>query len=257
MSYQCPRCHWVYEVGPADHRLPPWCPKCGADLKPDEWRRVNLPATLAEAHTPPSFFAEPGEVTSVTSTGPKPWLNPRPAPPGPAPEAAPPAAAPEPAVMPGVAIATPPAELDWRPILTLATLIGFVLLGVAAALAWEVRAFADAGQTTTGEVVRTRKVNRQAFGLVRSNLAIGYQVNGTRYELPAGTRDRGEKVPIVYAPADPQDARVDTPGSLYRWPLLLGSVGLVLLVTGGLGVMILPDRKDPEAAPAEAEGTTA
>lgn len=253
MSFQCPRCLWVHEVGPDDRRLPPWCPKCGVDLTPDEWRRVNLPATCAEAHPPPAFFAEPGEVTSVTSTGPKPWLNPRPAPAGPAPEAAPP----EPAVMPGVPIATPPAELDWRLILTLATLVGLALLGVAAALAWEVRAFADAGLTTTGEVVRARRPVPQAFGRVQPRLAIEYQVNGTKYELPAGTRDRGEKVPIVYAPADPQDARVNTPGSLYCWPLLLGSIGLVLLVTGGLGVMILPDRPDPEAAPAEPEGAAA
>jgi hypothetical protein len=247
MSYQCPRCPWIHEVGPADRRLPPWCPKCGSDVTPEEWRPVaRPPAPVVEVATAPSLFAEAGEV-SVTSTGPKPWLKPRPA-------TAPPVAEAEPgaAPLPG----DPAAEPSAGPLLTLLTVAGIGLLVLAGHLAGQVRAFVENGRTTTGEVVAVWKPDPLAFAMFRQHIVIEYRVNGTRYELSAEGRDRGDRVPVVYPPNDPQDGRVKTTGSLYRWPMLVGALGLLPLAFAVVIVCLLPERREPAAEPAASEGST-
>jgi hypothetical protein len=261
MSYQCPKCRWVLQVEANDRRLPPWCSKCGADVKPEEWHPVYLPTVVVET-TPPQF--EGGdEVTTVTSTGPRPWLNrpaPPPAQPAPTAQAVPPPAQAVPEAVEPAGPAPAAAELteaEAGRLLLVASIAGVALIGVALGLAWKVKTFVDGAPKTTGEVVGVWKPDPLAFAIVRRHYVLEYQVNGVKYELPPGGRSEGERVPIVYPAADPSDGRVNTTGSLYLWPMVVGGLGLLVLAGSLVGACLLPDRKDAEAEAAKPEEATA
>ena len=255
MSFQCPKCHCVHEVDPADRRLPPWCPKCGVDLKPDQWKPVVLPS-VAAVETAPAPFAEDGVATSVTSTGPKPWLNARPAA-APEPAQARPEAEPGAAPLPAGPASAPAAEPNPAAVLVPMAAVGIALLAIAGVLAGKVRTFVENGRTTAGEVVAVWKPDPLAFAIERQHVVLQYQVNGTKYELSPEGRDVGERVEVVYPPNDPSDGRIKTTGSLYRWPMVVGALGLLPLICCVVIVCLLPERKEPAAEPAKAsEGST-
>jgi hypothetical protein len=71
MFYQCPKCLWIHELDPGDVRLPPWCKKCGVDVKEDEY----LPVAQSEVPPAPAPTADGGGMTQITGTGRKPWLD--------------------------------------------------------------------------------------------------------------------------------------------------------------------------------------
>lgn len=238
MNYQCPRCFHAHQVGPDDRRLPPWCPKCGADVKHEEWLPILLPPPPPE----PARF-DGGEVTSVTSTGPRPWLNKPPAPTAPPPE-------PEPA--PPLPTAATTAEIETAVnevgrALLFVSLVGVVVLAAAALLAVRVQAFVQDGRKTTGEVVAVWKPAPNTFGVIQKHHVLQYEVNGTKYELPPDGRGEGTRVPIVYPPTNPGDGRVNTPGSMYFWAIVVGALGLALLAGSLIGSRLLPDRPEPTA----------
>jgi hypothetical protein len=251
MNYQCPLCTWVQEVAPTD-RLPPWCRKCGADVKAEEWQPVNLPAPVVIERAPEPFDEESEGTTSVTSTGPRPWLNPpaKSAPAAPLPP--PPAAAAEVAASHDAAIATAAAAsttAKFGGLLLLTSVTGVGLLVAAVYLTGHAREFAKTSHKTTGEVVVTKKFDPMTFGLYREEVVIRYEVNKNQYELPAGGRDVGDRVQIVYPPSAPKEGRVNSPLWVYRWPLLTGGIGLVLLLASLAGAYLLPDRDKPAALP--------
>lgn len=251
MNYQCPRCFTVHEAGSDDSRRPPWCSKCGADVKPNEWHPVHLPTPAVE--TAPSMFDGEAEITTVTSTGPRPWLNRPAAKPTPAPP--PPPAAPREATAPAAAplSVAAKAETSTLGLLLLAmSVIAVGLLAAAVYLTVQVRNFVKTGHETPGKVVRVWKFQTDTvmFGQHLKEPVIEYEVNKKKYELPPGLWNEGEQVTIVYPPASPKDGRVNTTLSLYMWPLLCGSLGLVLLLGSLAGSQLLPDPDEPGAKPA-------
>ena len=64
-------------------------------------------------------------------------------------------------------------------------------------------------------------------------------------------------VEVLYPPNDPSDGRINTTGALYRWPMLVGALGLLPLICCAVIVCQLPERKKPAAKPAGVwEGST-
>ena len=62
---------------------------------------------------------------------------------------------------------------------------------------------------------------------------------------------------LIYPPADPQKARINTRGSLYQWPLLLGAAGLMLLLSGvAIGASLAYDNR-AKTAPANTKDPVA
>jgi hypothetical protein len=55
--------------------------------------------------------------------------------------------------------------------------------------------------------------------------------------------DVGDKVGVLYNPADPADATVDSFGALYLGPLIVGSLGLVFALIGGFAEVYHARRK--------------
>src|SRR5262245_7346284 len=84
MNFQCPKCMWIHQLDPGDTRLPPWCKKCGVDVKSDDWRAAPAAPQVPDPLQISRLFANvdsEGQVTQVTGTGGKPWLNsPKPVP---------------------------------------------------------------------------------------------------------------------------------------------------------------------------------
>jgi hypothetical protein len=249
MNFRCPKCHWIHTLDPGDTRLPPWCPKCGVDLKPNDWRATP---DAPPASSPPRvsrMFANVDHETQVTGTGGKPWLNPTK--PEPTAEAVPPAeTAPPPTEPDPAAEADPDAGLAAAAVVM--KYVGIALLVVAPLLAAEVWTFAKNGQTVNGRVAVVWKPEPLKFALYRAERVIEYEVNGAKYELPAGNREEGEWVELMYPPADPQDARIAQ--SPYQWPIILVGAGFMLLASAWVAGSAAAEVRKPKTAPTDPTG---
>ena len=62
----------------------------------------------------------------------------------------------------------------------------------------------------------------------------------------------GEAVAVLYDPADPQDARIDSFFQLWFGPLILGFLGLVFTAIGGGGVIAVLRSGQGRVAPTAA-----
>jgi hypothetical protein len=209
MNFTCRSCNNPVFIVPGD-RPPPWCSKCGADFKPDDPRFLALAAAAEPEHLPVPAPPRPGK-------------------PGPQTESRPveQAAPPEPAREPEV---TSDSDYLTRGM----QLVGVVLLGVALLFAGEAWNFTRTAHATEGRVIRVMRSESDVLGILHEEKALQYEFNRTHYHMPPGDREEGERVPVIFQPDDPQQARVNTPRSLYQWPLLLGAAGLMLLVSGVL-----------------------
>ena len=255
MNFQCPKCLWIHQFDPGDTRLPPWCKKCGADVKPDDWRATQTASAEEVRPRVSRLFANvehESQVTQVTGTGGKPWLNP----PKPAPIEAVPASIPDESLPfaetapleDGPAPATE-ADANATAVFAVMKYVGIALLVIAPLLAAVGLTSAKNGQTVKGRVAVVWKPEPLAFAMWRAERVIEYEVNGVKYEIPAGSRDEGEWVELTYSPAEPQNARINR--SPYQWTLLLVAGGFMLLAGGFVGGWAAAWNRKPKAAPAD------
>ena len=229
MNFTCRNCNSLVVVLPGD-RPPPWCSKCGADFKSDDPQFLALTATLDSERVP----------APVARSKPKA----QPLPDEELAEAAP-VAEPTPA---------PAREEAPDPITRWLLVGGAGLLVVSLVLGAEVWTFVKNGQTASGEVKVMVRSDSLSLGITRTEKVIQYQANGNQYELPAGGREEGERVSLIYRTDDPQDARINATMTLYRWPLLLGGAALMLLISGlVLAGLASSAPEKPAAAPTAAD----
>jgi hypothetical protein len=206
MNFQCPKCLWIHQFNPGD-RLPPWCGKCGNDLKPDDY----LPVAQQPAAERP---ADEG-VTTVTGTGPKPWL-------GPVVEASTPQPHPLPATDPN-------AEAGYA----FAKAGGLLLLAIAAVWAGNVWTFAKSAGRAEGRV----EISNDYFDAYKLRqtpqtepvAVVRYVVAGKRHEFVAPNLTAGTTVEVLYPQDEPHRGELGDAMTLYRWPALVGLVGFGML----------------------------
>ena len=225
MNAQCPKCHFIVTLD--NGRYPPWCKKCGVDLKPSDYVPVAV-EPVAPAPEPPAVYSysEP-VVTTVTGTGAKGWLK------GAA------ATAPHEgrgAERPDPREAEPPAP---KPALSaeeesnfgLLKVGGVILLLVAAITGGNAWVFNKNGRETTGQVVRmnSSKLGPQ-YG--PQTYRIQYTANGASYDQPPGPHSPGESVELVYDTRNPETVRLGTKSSQYTWPGLIAVLGVSLIAAG-------------------------
>jgi hypothetical protein len=250
MNFQCPKCLWIHQLEPGDTRLPPWCKKCGVDVKPDEWRATQTaPAEEVRPRVSRLFanFDNESQVTQVTGTGGKPWLNP----PQPAPQFAPveePLPFAETATLEDEPAPATEADPNATAVFAVMKYVGIALLVIALVLAARGLMPANNEQTVKGRVAVVWKPEPLAFALWRAERVIEYEMNGVKYQIPAGNREEGESVELAYSPAEPQNARINRPS--HQWTLLLVAGGFMLLAGGFVGGWAAAWNRKSKAAPA-------
>lgn len=118
----------------------------------------------------------------------------------------------------------------------LGLIVGLVLLGVAAFLYIKARNFVNAAQKTKGTVVRmeprTRKGGTSYVAVFEFRSLDGQTI--TVLDTVAARPPRhqvGQAVDVVYDPANPRDARLDSTSTLYMMPIIIGVVGGMLTLT--------------------------
>jgi hypothetical protein len=230
---ECAKCSAPIRIDPTSARLPPWCPRCGADLQ------------TRPAKSRPALPGDPlADVRSHWS--PDPQLDAKPAAPA-APElgvtlragAAPEVPLPEPALPTAGAEAPPympPAADDpfaaanrynARPGRHGALVFGMLFLLIAAALGYWSYVKAATYQKVTGTVARMvtgRKGNLYP--------EVAYTVDGREYTTPGSTSGGpqvGDAVEVLYPPSDPGNGTVNTFGNLWLPPLVPGVIGTLAL----------------------------
>jgi hypothetical protein len=233
MNFQCPRCLWIHQLDPGDRRPPPWCKKCGIDLKPEEYREVAAPPS-APAWTPPRSFAE-DEVTHVTGTGGQPWLNSSNPSEG---ESEAPGSSQLPSLRP-----MPATDPDREREYGLAKAAGAIMMVAAGLWAGNIWSFVKSAGRAEGRV----EISNDYFDAYKNHRnwqtepisVVRYEVLGKTHEFPEPSLEAGTTVPILYPLQEPGRGRLGDPMSLYQWPMWLGLAGFStlcgsLLATGAL-----------------------
>ena len=236
MDVQCPKCSFIVTLDYGRH--PPWCKRCGVDLKPGEYIPVAIaPVEVSAEPLPLSPRIELETTTSVTGTGPKNWLKKKVAPP-PAAEPTPP---PEPAVArPAAPEPTPAADLpadrpraadfDSHEYAAVASKVGrvksagVVVLLVAGLLAGDAWAFNKNGRETTGRVLM-KSYSSPGSGVVVRLPRLEFVADAKVVDVRAGEADEGRSVPLVYEVKNPTNVRRGTAASQYTLPALVALVG--------------------------------
>ena len=115
-------------------------------------------------------------------------------------------------------------------------LVWIILIGVAVYVgrgSWELK---QRGATVTGTVVSMRKVDATDDAGVTYAPVISYDVQGHTYTYESSNSsdppayDIGEKVMLLYRPADPEDVRVNSWFDLWFLPAMLGVGGVVVAI---------------------------
>jgi hypothetical protein len=218
MNVQCPKCFslTVADLG----RYPPWCKKCGVDVKPHEYIPVGiLPVELPPE--PPAPAVDPQAPSSVTGTGPKNWLKGKVAPP--------PAAEPAPAAEPTPARPEAP-DFDSHAYARLSSTFGrvktagVVVLLVAGLLAGDAWAFNKNCRETTGRVL-LKSYSSPGSGVVVRLPRLEFVADAKVVDVGAAEADEGRSIPLVYEVKNPTNVRRGTAASQYTLPALLALVG--------------------------------
>jgi hypothetical protein len=121
-------------------------------------------------------------------------------------------------------------------------LVGFVLLGLAAFFTWRTSAFIQRSQTATGIVTALVPVtSRDSDSKQTTDYAPVFSFrteNGQTYTVTSSTSSNppsfavNEDVTVLYDPADPQQARIDSFVQLWLVPVILGSIGIISFIVG-------------------------
>jgi len=130
-------------------------------------------------------------------------------------------------------------------ILWLFLLIGLAAMGGAAYLTLDTRRFLSAAIAAPGEVIDLIEVRDSDNGSVyrprvRFQLQDGksFEFTSTTGSNPAAF-DVGEAVEVLYEPARPTGARINTLFQLWFAPILLAVLGLAFAMFGGFGLSFL------------------
>jgi hypothetical protein len=224
MNAQCPKCFFIVPLDAG--RYPPWCKKCGVDLKPHDYIPVAAQPVELPPEPEPEIVRVHVQPIIVTGTGPKNWLRGGAGVTGtvatrPAPAAAPLAAKPVPAV-------TPEEEAPIG-ILHVAGIVLLLIAGVMAGNVWTAnKNFGEA----TGEVKMTDV--KGGLGTIFHTRRIQYVVNGVTYDCDPKNYDLDETVSLLYEVNDPLKVQVGSKVSRYGWAVMVAVCGLGLL---GVGVL--------------------
>ena len=132
--------------------------------------------------------------------------------------------------------------------------LGLILLGIAAVLLVSPAGFARTAERTEGTVVDVEySLSSRSSSGSRSRVAYPY----VTYVSPADGREYtfrdsvgsnppayavGERVPVLYAPARPGDARIDSWANRYLGPSISGGLGVVFTAIGSV-LLILHRRR--------------
>lgn len=125
--------------------------------------------------------------------------------------------------------------------------VGLILLGVAVALFVSSAAFAKTADRTEGTVVDLAYRNGAAYPFVT------YVSPSDRREYTFGESTGawppayavGERVPVLYDPARPGDARIDSWANRLLGPLICGGLGIVFASVGAL-LLLLERRRSAQ-----------
>ena len=122
--------------------------------------------------------------------------------------------------------------------------IGLGLLAGAAALALNTRGFIATAKQTEGLVTELIE-KRDSDGSVTYKPVVAFMAdNGVLVNFTSSFSSNppsyhvGEKVEVLYAPDDPNDARIRGFGSLWLAPVILGGIGTVFAAIG-FGILIV------------------
>jgi hypothetical protein len=145
-------------------------------------------------------------------------------------------------------------------------LIGLGLLGGAAYLALDTRADIGRAETAAGTVIdligrRDSDGDTIYYPHVRYLTRSGETVEftGAVGSSPPAF-EIGEAVSVLYDPAAPEEARIDSFFQLWFGAVILGGIGLVFIVIGGTGSIVAarsrakPERSGLQARSSDADG---
>jgi len=118
--------------------------------------------------------------------------------------------------------------------------IGLALLVGAIAWWFNTRNFIARAAKASGTVVELVEVRDSDGGSSTYKPVVNFTAtNGTTISFASSYSSRppaysvGETVEVLYAPDDPNDARIDGFGSLWLGPVILGGIGMVFSAIGG------------------------
>jgi hypothetical protein len=118
--------------------------------------------------------------------------------------------------------------------------VGLVLWGVVGLFFWDMQSFTDAAVRVRGVVVDLEMRKTTEGGWKKSYYpVVRFQsTNGQEVQFVSGVGsspaafERGEEVEVLYDPAAPEEARIDSWFDLYFVPILAGALGSVFLLSG-------------------------
>lgn len=120
------------------------------------------------------------------------------------------------------------------------TVVGLVLVGVGGVLAYSTVSFVQAAERTTGTVVDL-DVRWGSHGSRSSSRAeypvVEFEADGQRHTFSSGVTSTshpeiGDTVSVLYDPAEPTDARLDSGLLNHLLELIFGGMGIVFAVFG-------------------------
>lgn len=113
--------------------------------------------------------------------------------------------------------------------------IGGFILAFAVALAFQTLMFLRTAEPVTG--IAAYPANWQSTnGSSRIVNVVRYTADGQTLETTASEREVGESVDLLVSTKDPRDARVNSFGVLWGWPIFLALVGGGLALMGGMWI---------------------
>jgi len=117
--------------------------------------------------------------------------------------------------------------------------VGSLMLFIALLLWNNSRSFLARAQATTGEVVELREVRDSDGGSSTWKPVVHFAVEGRDVTFAASFSSRpapydvGDRVPVLYLPGNPDEARIKSFSSLWLGVVILGGMGLVFSAIGG------------------------
>lgn len=131
-------------------------------------------------------------------------------------------------------------------------LVGIVFLSLAGWWGWDTWTFVQRGEPATAKIERfeqrTSKKRRSGTSRTRTYYAPVFtfqDTKGASHTVTSSTGSSkpaykaGDQIRVLYDPADPQKARINTFSDLWLFPVVFGGIGVVCLAV----TMLLPRRR--------------
>lgn len=126
--------------------------------------------------------------------------------------------------------------------------IGVLMLAIAGYLSYRVHSFTSTAQVATGEVVSLDQNRDGAKPIVRFTDRQGREVefqSSVRSKPPS--HELGERVQVLYDPAEPAEAELDGFISLWLGPLIVGGLGTAFFAIGAGWLLFKAKRRGRDA----------